>query len=74
MTRDEMIDYLEEDDFQYIMDSGAEMLRTILQYGFRGYFDYTDQELKLEVNERKALKGEIVDDLVEFINSKEIAA
>ena len=49
---------LEEQDFQYIMtqDGGVEMLRSILAYGFRGYTDFTDEELKQELNERKALQ------------------
>jgi len=50
---------LEEQDFQYIMtqDGGVEMLRSILAYGFKGYTNYTDEELKLELNEREALHG-----------------
>lgn len=58
MTREEMIDELEEQDFQYIMnkDGGVEMLRTILFYGFLGYSNYTDKELELELAERNALK------------------
>lgn len=48
---------LEEQDFQYIMnkDGGVEMLRSILQYGFLGYSNYTLEELKAELAERKAL-------------------
>lgn len=58
MTREEMIDELEEQDFQYIMnkDGGVEMLRNILFYGFLGYSEYTDEELKAELAERNALK------------------
>ena len=58
MTREEMMDELEEQDFQYIMnkDGGVEMLRTILAYGFLGYTNYTDKELELELEERRALK------------------
>lgn len=57
MTREEMMDELEEQDFQYIMnkDGGVEMLRSILTYGFLGYSNYTDKELELELAERKAL-------------------
>lgn len=49
---------LEEQDFQYIMnkDGGVEMLRSILQYGFLGYSNYTLDELKAEKAEREALK------------------
>lgn len=58
MTREEMQEELEEQDFQYIMnkDSGLEMLRNMLFYGFVGYSNYTDEELKAELNEREALK------------------
>ena len=59
MTKEEMIDELEEQDFQYIMnnDGGVEMLRSILAYGFIGYTNYTLEDLKLELNEREALNG-----------------
>ena len=58
MTREEMQEELEEQDFQYIMhtEGGLEMLRTILFYGFHGYGNYTDDELKAELAERKALQ------------------
>lgn len=48
---------LEEQDFQYIMnkDGGVEMLRSILQYGFLGYSNYTLEELRAELAERNAL-------------------
>ena len=49
---------LEDQDFEYIMnkDGGVEMLRSILQYGFLGYSNYTLKELKAELAEREALK------------------
>lgn len=55
--RYEAAEQLEEDDFQYIMarDGGVEMLRSILAYGFKGYTNYTDEELKAELTERGAL-------------------
>lgn len=76
MTHEEMVEYLEEDDFQYIMHDpgGAEMLRNILFYGFVGYSDHTLSEIKAEFKERKALRGEPIDDLVEFLYSKESTA
>ena len=45
---------LEEQDFQYIMnkDGGVEMLRSILQYGFLGYSNFTLEELRAELKER----------------------
>lgn len=57
MTREEMLDQLEEQDFQYIMNEagGMEMLRTILTEGFVGYYNYTTEELKAEIKERAAL-------------------
>ena len=50
---------LEDEDFAYIMgaDGGVEMLRSILQYGFIGYSNYTLAELRAEVAEREALKA-----------------
>lgn len=55
MTRDDMIETLEEDDFQYIMtrDGGVEMLRTILFQGFSGYSNFTDQMLIDELKGRE---------------------
>ena len=55
MTRDEKIDRLVKQDFDYIMannDSSQEMLYSILEYGFKGYFDLTDVELDAEIKER----------------------
>jgi hypothetical protein len=55
MTRDEKIDLLVKQDFDYIMannDSSQEMLYSILEYGFKGYFDLTDAELDAEIRER----------------------
>ena len=54
MTRDEMLDTLVEEDFQYIMtkDSGLEMLRTILREGFSGYYNFTDEMLIDELKGR----------------------
>lgn len=73
MKHEDMVEYLEEDDFQCIMheSGGAEMLRNILFYGFTGYSDHTPAEIRAEYKERKALRGEPVDDLVEFLYSKE---
>jgi hypothetical protein len=54
MTRNDMVDVLEEDDFQYIMtrDGGVEMLRMILAEGFSGYNNFTDQQLIDELKGR----------------------
>lgn len=56
--REEMEDFLVDEDFDYIMqtDSGLEFLRDILAMGHKGYIDYTDAELIAEVKERKAMK------------------
>jgi hypothetical protein len=59
MTRDEKIDLLVKQDFDYIMtnnDSSQEMLYSILEYGFKGYFDLTDSELDAEIMERVGIK------------------
>lgn len=54
MTRQEMQDLLEEDDFRYIMnkDGGLEMLRTMLAEGFSGYNNFTEQMLLDEIKGR----------------------
>ena len=59
MTRDEKIDLLVKQDFDYIMannDSSQEMLYSILEYGFKGYFDWTDSDLDAEITERNWMK------------------
>jgi len=53
--REEAIDYLSESDFQYIINGdgmGLELLRTYLEDGFKGYGNFTDEELVAEVKER----------------------
>ena len=54
MTREEMMETLEDDDFQYIMtrDGGVEMLRSILFQGFSGYSNFTEQMLIDELKGR----------------------
>jgi hypothetical protein len=56
--RDEAEQFLVEDDYQYIMqtDSGLEYLRDLLLIGFKGYCDYTDEELRTELKQREAMK------------------
>lgn len=59
MTREDMIDYLCESDFQYIIDgdpSGLELLQSYLEDGFKGYAKFTDAELVAEVKERKQME------------------
>jgi hypothetical protein len=53
--REEAIDYLSESDFQYIIkdpDLGLEVLRTYLVDGFKGYGNFTDEELIAELRAR----------------------
>ena len=59
MTRDEMVEYLSNSDFDYIMqtDGGVELLRSYIEDGFKGYSNYTDEELKLEVEQRKEMEN-----------------
>jgi hypothetical protein len=60
-TREEMIDYLSDSDFDYIMDGdglGAELLDSYIRNGFKGYVSYTEAELKVEYEQRKELKDE----------------
>jgi hypothetical protein len=59
MTRDEMVEYLSNSDYDYIMqtDGGVELLRSYIEDGFKGYSNYTDEELKLEVAQRKEMEN-----------------
>jgi hypothetical protein len=58
MTREEMIDYLADSDFDYIMNGdglGAELLDSYIRNGFKGYEAYSDTELKVEFEQRKEM-------------------
>lgn len=56
-SRDEMVDYLADSDFDYIMEgTGAELLDSYLRTGFKGYDAYTDTELEAEYIQRKEMK------------------
>ncbi len=57
MTRDEMIEYLSDSDFDYIFqtDSGLELLRSYLEDGFKGYSNFTDEELVVEIQQRREM-------------------
>jgi hypothetical protein len=50
--------FLVDNDFDYIMqqDSGLELLRDYLLIGFKGYVNFTDEELMAEIKERKEIK------------------
>ena len=58
MDREEMIDYLIDSDFKYIMEcaNGPELLDSYLAFGFKGYHSFTDDELWYEINERKSIE------------------
>ncbi len=58
MTREEMIDFLADSDYNYIMqeDGGVELLRDILDMGFKGYRHMLDSELRVEVEQRKLMQ------------------
>jgi hypothetical protein len=58
--RDAAEQTLVDGDFDYIMqtDNGLELLRDYLLLGFKGYMNFTDEELKAEINERKQM-GEL---------------
>ena len=58
--RDAAEQTLVDGDFDYIMqtDNGLELLRDYLLLGFKGYMNFTDAELKAEINERKQM-GEL---------------
>lgn len=54
MTREQMIEWLVDSDFNYINTTGGglEWLRDILQNGFEGYADQPDDVLRQEILER----------------------
>lgn len=54
MTREEMIEWLVSNDFDYINTTGGglEWLRDILRGGFNGYADEPDDVLRREILER----------------------
>ena len=59
MDREEAIQYLCQKDFEYINSSdgaGLELLDSILADGFKGYGNYTDEELNTAVAERKEME------------------
>jgi hypothetical protein len=60
MTRDEAIKYLVQKDFDFITDEldnlGEELLYSYLEDGFKGYWNFTDEELEDEVKQRRELE------------------
>jgi hypothetical protein len=59
MDRDEIIEYLIDSDFKYIMecDGGPELLDSYLGLGFKGYRNFTDEELAAEYAQRKEMEN-----------------
>jgi hypothetical protein len=61
MTRDEMVEYLVDSDYDYIIHSrdggGLELLDSYLRNGFKGYEAYTLEELTAEVAQRKEMEN-----------------
>ena len=58
MDREEMVDFLIDSDFRYIMEcaNGPELLDSYLGFGFKGYRNFTDAELIAEVAQRKEIE------------------
>ena len=57
--REAAIEWLVDKDFDYITYSdggGLELLRSILDSGFKGYGNYTDKELTDAIVERKQME------------------
>ena len=53
MNREQMIEWLIDNDMDYINTAGGmEWVRTILGSGFGGYENETDEELQAEILER----------------------
>lgn len=59
MDREEMIDFLIDSDFTYIMEcaNGPELLDSYLGFGFKGYRNFTDDELRYEVAQREEMNN-----------------
>lgn len=59
MDREEMIAYLVESDYRYIMEcaNGPELLDSYLDFGFKGYRNFTDDELRAEYAQRKEMQN-----------------
>jgi hypothetical protein len=52
-NRERAIQELVNSDFEYIMSGdAAEILNSYLTYGFKGYFEFTDEELISELEQR----------------------
>jgi hypothetical protein len=59
--REEAIDYLSDNDFDYIQEGsggGLELLRSYLEDGFKGYGNFTDEELVAEIKQRKWMENQ----------------
>ncbi len=53
MNREQMIEWLIDNDMDYINTAGGmEWVRTILESGFNGYANDSDEELQAEILER----------------------
>ena len=59
MDREDMIAYLVDSDYRYIMEcaNGPELLDSYLDFGFKGYRNFTDKELQEEVAQRKEIEN-----------------
>ena len=61
-SNDEMIEMLVENDFNSIMSGDAiELLNSYLEFGHKGYRDYSEMELIQECRERN-----LIDNILEF--------
>ena len=63
MDREEMVQLLVDSDIDYIMEDAAKddysLLAAYLDTGFKGYNNFTDEELKAEIKEREFLKEQL---------------
>ena len=50
--KQEMINRLIEDDLDTVYGHGSDGVQSILNWGFKGYQNYTEEELTQEMNER----------------------
>ena len=59
MDREDKVAFLVDSDYAYIMqsDSGLELLNSYLQFGFKGYEQFTDAELDAEIEQRKLMES-----------------
>ena len=61
--REQAIQKLVNLDYEYIMSGdGGEILDSYLMFGFKGYYEFTDEELMAEVDQRGVFLDDVESD------------